>query len=149
MTNHIKDKVMIVTGAGGGFGQLICEKTAALGARVVAADINKSAVTTMVDGIKENGGTATAFSTDVTNRQQMHELNAAAVDAYGQVDVMVNNAGVMPLAYYSDHEQAADAWEKCIDINFKGVLNGIAGENQGYDDTTHRRPSYWPWSRHC
>ena len=126
MTNHIKDKVMIVTGAGGGFGQLICEKTAALGARVVAADINKSAVTTMVDGIKENGGTATAFSTDVTNRQQMHELNAAAVDAYGQVDVMVNNAGVMPLAYYSDHEQAADAWEKCIDINFKGVLNGIA-----------------------
>jgi NADP-dependent 3-hydroxy acid dehydrogenase YdfG len=126
MTNHIKDKVIIVTGAGGGFGQLICEKTAALGARVVAADINKSAVTTMVDGIKENGGTATAFSTDVTNRQQMHELNAAAVDAYGQVDVMVNNAGVMPLAYYSDHEQAADAWEKCIDINFKGVLNGIA-----------------------
>ena len=126
MTNHINDRVIIVTGAGGGFGQLICEKTAALGARVVAADINESAVTAMVDGIKENGGTATAFSTDVTNRQQMHKLNAAAVDAYGQVDVMVNNAGVMPLAYYSDHEQAADAWEKCIDINFKGVLNGIA-----------------------
>lgn len=126
MTNHINDRVIIVTGAGGGFGQLICEKTAALGARVVAADINESAVTMMVDGIKENGGTATAVSTDVTNRQQMHELNAAAVDAYGQVDVMVNNAGVMPLAYYSDHEQAADAWEKCIDINFKGVLNGIA-----------------------
>ena len=126
MTNHINDRVIIVTGAGGGFGQLICEKTAALGARVVAADINESAVTMMVDGIKENGGTATAVSTDVTNRQQLHELNAAAVDAYGQVDVMVNNAGVMPLAYYSDHEQAADAWEKCIDINFKGVLNGIA-----------------------
>jgi NADP-dependent 3-hydroxy acid dehydrogenase YdfG len=126
MTNHINDKVIIVTGAGGGFGQLICEKTAALGARVVAADVNESAVVMVVDGITENGGTATAVSTDVTNRQQMHELNAAAVDAYGQVDVMVNNAGVMPLAYYSDHEQAADAWEKCIDINFKGVLNGIA-----------------------
>lgn len=126
MTNHINDRVIIVTGAGGGFGQLICEKAAALGARVVAADIDKPAVTTMVDGIKKNGGTATAVSTDVTNRQQMHELNAVAVEAYGQVDVMVNNAGVMPLAYYSDHEQAADAWEKCIDINFKGVLNGIA-----------------------
>ena len=56
MTNHINDRVIIVTGAGGGFGQLICEKTAALGARVVAADINESAVTMMVDGIKENGG---------------------------------------------------------------------------------------------
>ncbi|MDG2113918.1 MAG: SDR family NAD(P)-dependent oxidoreductase, partial [Actinomycetota bacterium] len=48
-----------------------------------------------------------------------------AVDTFGSLDVMVNNAGVMPLAFYADHEVAADAWDRCIDINFKGVLHGI------------------------
>ena len=48
-----------------------------------------------------------------------------AVAKYGSIDIMLNNAGVMPLAYYSDHHAAADAWDKCIDINFRGVLNGI------------------------
>jgi NADP-dependent 3-hydroxy acid dehydrogenase YdfG len=47
------------------------------------------------------------------------------LDEYGQVDVLINNAGVMPLAFFSDHQQASDAWDRCIDINFKGVLNGI------------------------
>ncbi len=126
MTNFINDKVIIVTGAAGGFGQLICEKTAALGAKVVAADVNEAALGNVVNSITESGGSAIAVTADVTSRQQMHSLSEAAVDAFGQVDVMVNNAGVMPLAFYADHEQAAEAWEKCIDINFKGVLNGIA-----------------------
>lgn len=126
MTNFINDKVIIVTGAAGGFGQLICEKTAALGAKVVAADVNEAALGNVVNSITESGGSAIAVTADVTSRQQMHSLSEAAVDAFGQVDVMVNNAGVMPLAFYTDHEQAAEAWEKCIDINFKGVLNGIA-----------------------
>ena len=54
-------------------------------------------------------------------------LNVAdqAVTAFSRIDVIINNAGVMPLAFYSDHEAAADAWDQCIDINFKGVLNGI------------------------
>lgn len=126
MTNFINDKVIIVTGAGGGFGQLICEKTAALGAKVVAADVNEDTLNNVVNSISESGGNAIAIVADVTSRPQMHRLGEAAVDAFGQIDVMVNNAGIMPLAFYADHEQAADAWEKCIDINFKGVLNGIA-----------------------
>lgn len=130
MSNHeqdyMKDKVIIVTGAAGGFGQLVCEKTAALGARIVAADINEEALQSVVSSIKASGGEATGVKTDVTSREDMHNLAAASVEAYGQVDVMLNNAGVMPLAFYADHEAAADAWERCIDINFKGVLNGIA-----------------------
>ncbi len=130
MSNHeqdyMKDKVIIVTGAAGGFGQLVCEKTAALGARIVAADINEEALQSIVSSIKAGGGEATGVKTDVTSREDMHNLAAASVEAYGQVDVMLNNAGVMPLAFYADHEAAADAWERCIDINFKGVLNGIA-----------------------
>lgn len=125
MSNHLQDKVIIVTGAAGGFGQLICEKTAAAGAKVVAADINTDQVNQVVAGIQAAGGQALALKADVTSRTDMQALAASAVDAFGQIDVMVNNAGVMPLAFYSDHEAAADAWDRCIDINFKGVLNGI------------------------
>jgi NADP-dependent 3-hydroxy acid dehydrogenase YdfG len=126
MTNYLKNKVIVVTGAAGGFGQLVCEKTASLRARVVAADINSEALAGVVDGITSNGGQAVAVKADVTNREDMHNLASGAVDHFGQIDVMLNNAGIMPLAFYSDHKAAADAWERCIDINFKGVLNGIA-----------------------
>jgi len=126
MTNFITDRVIVVTGAGGGFGQLICQKAAQLGAKIVASDVDESALDEVVNEINEKGGTAVAVCADVTNRQQMISLGDSAVEAFGQIDVMVNNAGIMPLAFYSDHEQAADAWEKCIDINFKGVLNGIS-----------------------
>lgn len=126
MSNNIEGKVIIVTGAAGGFGQLVCEKAASLGAKIVAADINEVSLNEVVSAIQSTGAQATAVKTDVTNRTEMLQLADAAVDAYGQIDVMLNNAGIMPLAFYSDHEAAAEAWEKCIDINFKGVLNGIA-----------------------
>ena len=126
MTNYLDEKVIVVTGAAGGFGQLICQKTAELGARVVAADVNEEALKVIVDAIVSAGGEAIAVQTDVARREDMHHLADAAVEHFGQIDVMLNNAGVMPLAFYADHKAAADAWEKCIDINFKGVLNGIA-----------------------
>ncbi len=125
MNNYLHDKVIIVTGAGGGFGELVCKKAAALGARIVAADILEDAVNETVSGIQEKGGKAKAVVADVTDRKAMKSLATSAMDAYGRIDVMINNAGVMPLAFYTDHEAAADAWERCIDINFKGVLNGI------------------------
>lgn len=125
MTNYIENKIIVVTGAGGGFGQLVCEKTAAMGACIVAADINTEALDTVVKNINDAGGKAIAVQTDVTSSEAMHQLAAATLDEFGQIDVMLNNAGIMPLAFYSDHKQAAAAWDKCIDINFKGVLNGI------------------------
>jgi NADP-dependent 3-hydroxy acid dehydrogenase YdfG len=62
---------------------------------------------------------------DVTDIAQMRALAQAAVDAYGRIDVMVNNAGVMPLAFFADHEAALGPWQRCIDVNMKGVLNGM------------------------
>ena len=56
----------------------------------------------------------------------MQSLIKLALDTFGRVDVLINNAGVMPLAFFRDHEAAHDAWDRCIDINFKGVLNGVA-----------------------
>ena len=125
MSEYLQDKVIVVTGAGSGFGKLVCEKTAHMGAKIVACDINAEALTEVIEGISTAGGTAIAHTADVSNRDQMHALAASAIEEFGAIDVMLNNAGIMPLAFYADHEQASDAWEKCIDINFKGVLNGI------------------------
>jgi NADP-dependent 3-hydroxy acid dehydrogenase YdfG len=122
---HISGKSIIITGAAGGFGRLVAQKTAALGARVVASDIDELALKSTVASIVSEGGTAEGVVADVTSRPQMVALAKAALDRFGTIDVMVNNAGVMPLAFYADHVAAADAWDRCIDINFKGVLNGI------------------------
>lgn len=75
--------------------------------------------------VEAEGGTAQAVTVDVTDAAQMKDLAATAVAAYGSIDVMINNAGVMPLALFSDHEAALDKWHRCIDINIKGVLNGM------------------------
>ncbi|MDP6977954.1 MAG: SDR family oxidoreductase [Myxococcota bacterium] len=125
MSNHVSGKVVVVTGAAGGFGRLVSQKAAALGAMVVAADVNEAELDVTLKSITGAGGQAISVVTDVTDRAQMKQLAAAAVESFGAIDVMVNNAGTMPLAFYADHEIAADAWERCIDINFKGVLNGI------------------------
>ena len=125
MSNHVDGKVIIITGAAGGFGRLVAQKTAALGARVVASDVNEAELAIMVDTIFANGGRIEAAVADVTDRAEMAKLAARAVDRFGAIDVMVNNAGVMPLAFYADHAEAASAWDRCIDINLKGVLHGI------------------------
>lgn len=124
MTNYVKDKSIIITGAAGGFGKLISEKAAALGAKITCADIDTDTLEANVAAIREAGGEAQAVKTDVTDAAQMRALAAAAKGAYGSIDVMINNAGIMPLALYADHEAALDKWHSCIDINFKGVLNG-------------------------
>ncbi len=125
MTNHVQDRVILVTGAGGGFGRQICLIAASRGAKVVAGDIDPSALDETVALIVDNGGDAVGRLTDVRYAREMDELVAFGVATYGQIDVLVNNAGTMPLAFFADHAKAREAWERCIDINFKGVLNGI------------------------
>jgi NADP-dependent 3-hydroxy acid dehydrogenase YdfG len=126
MTNHVSGKSIIVTGAGGGFGKLVSEKAAARGARITCADINGEAAEGVAAAIRAAGGKAQAIAADVTRIEDMRGLAKAAVDAYGAIDVMVNNAGTMPLAFIADHQSALEAWSRCIDINFKGVMNGTA-----------------------
>ncbi|TXS96105.1 SDR family oxidoreductase [Parahaliea maris] len=124
--SYIEGKVVLVTGAAGGFGKLVAEKVAALGARVVLSDVNEAQLEIACSGINEAGGEALAVRADVTSTSEMKALIDTAVEKYGAVDVLVNNAGVMPLAFYADHETASTAWDRCIDINFKGVLHGIS-----------------------
>lgn len=125
MSGHIAGKSIVITGAGGGFGSLVAKKAAALGARVTLGDIDLAAAQGVTDAIIGAGGKAQAVAVDVRDLGQVKALVGAALDAYSAVDVMVNNAGIMPLAFFSDHEAAYPAWERCIDINIKGVLNGM------------------------
>jgi NADP-dependent 3-hydroxy acid dehydrogenase YdfG len=124
VTNYLEGKSVVVTGAGSGFGRLVSGRAAALGAKVTCADVNAEALDVTVKEITASGGTAQAVTADVTDIAQMKALAARAIAAYGAIDVMLNNAGVMPLAFYADHEAALEKWHRCIDINIKGVLNG-------------------------
>ena len=121
--NYVEGKVIIITGAGSGFGQLTSEKIAALGGKVVLADINENSIQLIIEKIRKNGGIAEGIVTDVSNKDHMNAMARYAVEKFDRVDVLVNNAGIMPNGKYSTH--AVEAWEKCIDINQKGVLYGI------------------------
>lgn len=124
-SGHLAGRVVVVTGAGSGFGKLIVEMAAARGARVVAGDVDAAAAEAVADGCRQSGHEVEAVAADVRDLGQMRALAARAVERFGAVDVMVNNAGVMPLAFFADHGAAWEAWDRCIDVNLKGVLNGI------------------------
>ncbi len=126
MSKYLHDKVIIVTGAASGFGKLISEKCAAGGAKVVGVDVSVEDLTAVFDGIRAAGHDGTTHVADVTDMTQVQAAAQHAVDTYGRIDVIVNNAGVMPLAFFADHERAWQKWHKAIDINIKGVVNGIS-----------------------
>lgn len=125
MTDHVQGKVVVVTGAASGFGRLVAQMVAERGAKVVAADIDEAGLVETAESIAAAGGTVVHRRTDVTDRADMAGLATFAVDAFHAIDVMVNNAGTMPLAFFADHQRAAGAWDRCIDVNLRGVLNGI------------------------
>jgi NADP-dependent 3-hydroxy acid dehydrogenase YdfG len=126
MKNYVEGKVIIVTGAGSGFGKLISEKAGGMGAKLVCADINEESVKAVVEGMKKDGIEAAYLKTDVTVKEEVDAMAQFAVGDYARIDVLINNAGTMPLAFFADHEKAWMAWDKCIDINLKGVIYGIS-----------------------
>ena len=124
MTNNIKDKVIVITGASSGMGQAAATHLAEKGARVVLAARRNDRIEALAREIVEKGGTAIAITTDVTSLESVTKLIDRAVEAYGRIDVLINNAGVMPLSLL---EQAkVSEWDKMIDVNLRGVLHGIA-----------------------
>jgi Short-chain alcohol dehydrogenase of unknown specificity len=118
--DRITGKTVVVTGAASGFGRILCERLLARGAQVAAGDINEAGLAELAASHRSS-----SLLTQVTNVAELAEqkaLVAAALDRFGAVDVLVNNAGTMPLAFFSDHEQAVGAWDRCIDVNIRGVL---------------------------
>lgn len=131
--SHLSDRVVAVTGAAGGFGRLIAEMAGARGARVVLADVDGDGAEAAAAELRAGGTEAEGVATDVRDLEQVRAMVDRAVERFGSLDVLINNAGVMPLAFFSDHADAAAAWDRCIDINLKGPLNGICA---AYDQMT-------------
>jgi NADP-dependent 3-hydroxy acid dehydrogenase YdfG len=125
MTDHVAGKVVVITGAASGFGRLLSLKAAARGARVVGGDVNAAGLAETAAQVAAAGGEMATSVTDVRRLADVQALAHTAVERFGAIDVMVNNAGTMPLGFYADHAAATDAWDRCIDINVKGVLHGI------------------------
>ena len=122
--SEIKNKVVIITGASSGLGEATARRLAKNGAKLMLAARREERLRGLVTEINNDGGTAKYQVTDVTDRSQVEALAKATKDAYGQIDVLVNNAGLMPLSPLA--ETKIDEWEQMVDVNIKGVLYNIA-----------------------
>jgi NADP-dependent 3-hydroxy acid dehydrogenase YdfG len=124
MSNGIEGKVVVVTGASSGLGEATARFLSAQGASVVLGARRVDRIQSLADELTASGGKALAVATDVTQRDQVQKLVDAAVQTYGRVDVIINNAGLMPQAPLE--RLKVDEWDRMIDVNIKGVLYGIA-----------------------
>ena len=122
--SEIENKIVIITGASSGLGEATARRLAKNGAKLMLAARREDRLEKLVTEINKDGGTAKYQVTDVTDKSQVEALVKAAKDAYGRIDVLVNNAGLMPLSPLAATK--VEEWEKMVDVNIKGVLYNIA-----------------------
>ncbi|TPN84482.1 SDR family oxidoreductase [Aquimarina algicola] len=133
----LNDKVIIITGASSGIGEATAKKLATYGAKVVLMSRNEEKLKTLKDNIIQEGGEALIVPGDVTKSTDFENVISKTIDEFGTVNGLVNNAGLMPLSFVE--KLKTDEWDKMVDVNIKGVLNGVAAilpkliENKGGD----------------
>ena len=136
MEISLQDKVAIVTGAGQGLGEAIAHALAGAGAKVAVNDLNPDRAERVAAAIRAAGGEAIGVVADVSNKFQCVSLVEATREAWGRLDVLVNNAGIEPVAPILTLDEWD--WTRCIDVNLKGVFfmsqlvgRVMADENEG------------------
>jgi NADP-dependent 3-hydroxy acid dehydrogenase YdfG len=124
MSKNIEGKVVVITGASSGLGEATARLLSTEGATVVLGARRGERIHALAAELASAGGKALAIPTDVTDCEQVRNLVDRAVNVYGRVDVILNNAGIMP---HSPLERLkVGDWNRTIDVNLKGVLYGIA-----------------------
>jgi NAD(P)-dependent dehydrogenase (short-subunit alcohol dehydrogenase family) len=121
---RLQDKVAIITGAGGGMGRVAAQLFAAEGARIVVAEYAEDAGRETVRLVEEAGGQATFVKVDVSSETDARAMVDHAVKTYGRLDVLYNNAGIMPEADHSVTDTSVEAWDQVMAINVRGVFLG-------------------------
>jgi len=124
VNNNIEGKVVVITGASSGLGEATARLLAAQGATVMLGARRVARLEALANELTAGGGQALALETDVTRREQVKRLVDTAVQSYGRIDVMINNAGLM--ARSPLERLKIEDWDRMIDVNLKGVLYGIA-----------------------
>jgi NADP-dependent 3-hydroxy acid dehydrogenase YdfG len=117
---NIKEKVIVITGASSGIGAAAARKLVELGAKVVLAARREDQLKALVNQLGDN---AIYVITDVSKRADLDNLIQQAIAKFGHIDVLWNNAGIMPVSFFD--EGLVEEWDRMIDINIKGVLYGI------------------------
>lgn len=130
-----QSKTVLITGASSGIGEAAARLLAAQGHRVVLGARRTDRLESLVQEIRAKGGTADYHTLDVTSAEDMQAFVRHAEQLHGQVDVLVNNAGVMPLSPLSSLK--LNEWDRMIDVNIRGVLHGIAAVLPGMERQGH------------
>lgn len=122
--NPISSKVVLITGASSGIGEATAHRLARRGHRVVIGARRTARLETIAQAIRASGGAVDYRALDVTERADVDAFANFALETHGRIDVIVNNAGVMPLSPIASLK--VDEWDHMIDVNIRGVLHGIA-----------------------
>jgi NAD(P)-dependent dehydrogenase (short-subunit alcohol dehydrogenase family) len=119
---ELENKVVIITGAGSGIGAATATLFAEQGAKVIVSDLNMEKAQGVVDGIKKAGGTSFAVQANVTKFEEVEALVSKAVNEYGRLDVMVNNAGIGGKNQKKTADHTHEDWHNVIAVNQTGVF---------------------------
>jgi len=120
----MSNKVILITGASSGIGAGIARELAASGATLLLGARRVDRLETLAAELKQQGAEVAVAALDVTSRASVQQFAEVALEKWGRIDVMINNAGVMPLSPLASLK--VDEWDQMIDVNIKGVLYGIA-----------------------